>query len=81
MYVYIIGNSKQIYPNTTYGGVWGVIDYILLRRESDLQPKDFTKQKSSQSAADELKKFKELLDMGIITQEEFEAKKKQLLNL
>lgn len=33
------------------------------------------------SVADELKKFKELLDMGIITQEEFEAKKKQLLGL
>ena len=29
----------------------------------------------------ELKKFKELLDMGIITQEEFDAKKKQLLGL
>ncbi len=33
------------------------------------------------SNADELKKFKELLDNGIITQEEFDAKKKQLLNL
>ncbi len=31
--------------------------------------------------ADELKKYKELLDSGAITQEEFEAKKKQLLNL
>lgn len=33
------------------------------------------------SAADEMKKFKELLDMGVITQEEFDAKKKQLLGL
>ena len=33
------------------------------------------------SSADELKKFKELLDQGIITQEEFDAKKKQLLDL
>lgn len=33
------------------------------------------------STADELKKFKELLDSGIITQEEFDAKKKQLLGL
>lgn len=33
------------------------------------------------SAADELKKFKDLLDSGAITQEEFDAKKKQLLNL
>lgn len=33
------------------------------------------------STADEIKKFKELLDMGIITQEEFDKKKKELLNL
>ena len=33
------------------------------------------------SAADELKKYKELLDMGVITQEEFDAKKKQVLGL
>ena len=32
------------------------------------------------SIADELKKFKELLDMGIITQEEFDAQKSQLLS-
>ncbi len=31
------------------------------------------------SPAEELKKFKELLDMGVITQEEFDAKKKELL--
>ena len=31
--------------------------------------------------AQELKKYKELLDKDIITQEEFEAKKKELLNL
>ena len=33
------------------------------------------------SAADEIRKLKELQDMGIITQEEFDAKKKQLLGL
>ena len=33
------------------------------------------------SAADEIAKFKRLLDDGVITQEEFEAKKKQLLGL
>ena len=33
------------------------------------------------SAMDEFKKLKELLDAGIITQEEFDAKKKQLLGL
>lgn len=33
------------------------------------------------SPAEELKKFKELLDMGAISQEEFNAKKEQLLKL
>ena len=33
------------------------------------------------SVADELLKFKQLLDMGALTQEEFDAKKKELLNL
>ncbi|WP_419029177.1 SHOCT domain-containing protein, partial [Eisenbergiella tayi] len=33
------------------------------------------------SNADELRKFKELLDDGIITEEEFRVKKKQLLGL
>ena len=33
------------------------------------------------SDADELKKYKDLLDNGVITQEEFDAKKKQLLGL
>ena len=35
----------------------------------------------SKSEAEELKKFKELLDSGIITKEEFDSKKKQLLGL
>ena len=36
---------------------------------------------NNNSNADELKKYKDLLDAGIITQEEFDAKKKQLLGL
>ena len=39
------------------------------------------RQEIPQSNADELKKFKDLLDAGVITQEEFDAKKKQLLGL
>ena len=42
---------------------------------------NFVNQKNTLSSAEELKKYKELLDMGAITQEEFEAKKEQLLNL
>ena len=36
---------------------------------------------SISEAADDLLKLKELLDAGILTQEEFDAKKKQLLGL
>lgn len=36
---------------------------------------------AASTPADEIKKYKELLDMGVISQEEFDAKKKQLLGL
>ncbi len=36
---------------------------------------------SNASAADEILKFKQLMDAGVITSEEFESKKKQLLGL
>ena len=36
---------------------------------------------SQVTGADEIKKYKELLDCGAITQEEFDAKKKQILGL
>lgn len=50
------------------------------------EQKNPTKEKTIESkatlgVADEIKKYKELLDSGAITQEEFEQKKKQLLNL
>ena len=37
-------------------------------------------QTSNISGADEIMKYKKLLDDGIITQEEFDAKKTQILN-
>lgn len=43
--------------------------------------KDVSQPVFQTSSADELKKYKELLDSGVITQEEFDAKKKQLLGL
>lgn len=46
-----------------------------------MQAQKNTPQQTTVSAADELKKFKELLDMGAITQEEFDVKKKELLGL
>lgn len=46
-----------------------------------LQNKDNQPETSSTSDADEILKFKELLDAGVITEEEFEAKKKQILGI
>lgn len=43
--------------------------------------KDSTKVESNISVADEILKFKNLLDNGIISEEEFKAKKEELLNL
>jgi hypothetical protein len=59
-------------------GMAGEFDYILNEnmknaiRENSMQPV---------SDADELAKFKKLLDDGVITQEEFNTKKKQLLGV
>ena len=44
-------------------------------------PTENIKESSTGSDADEILKFKNLLDQGIINEEEFEAKKKQLLGL
>jgi len=55
--------------------LYKVISNLLIERQGQ------GKQVSSQSYADELKKYKELLDMGVISQEEFDAKKRQLLGL
>ena len=45
------------------------------------QNKDEENDKENRSPADEIRKYKELFDEGIITAEEFEKKKKELLVL
>lgn len=45
------------------------------------QLRDSSSRGAAPSAADEIRKFKVLLDDGVITQAEFEQKKKQLLGL
>lgn len=69
-----IDNRNEIYEE---------INKLLIERQhnSYTMKAPTINQESHQSNADELKKYKELLDSGIITQEEFDAKKKQLLGL
>ena len=60
----------------------GSVDLQTLNKSDyELEMKKANTVSSTTSSADELKKFKELLDDGVITQEEFDAKKKQLLGL
>ncbi len=70
----------------------GIIRFFLLSNQSNVlnaisnlliarQSNKVTEIKPTESSADELKKYKELLDNGTITEEEFNAKKKQLLGL
>ena len=63
--------------------VFKAISNLLINRQDNQvkQPEKAIIQEMPQSNADELKKYKELLDSGVITQEEFDAKKKQLLDL
>ncbi|MBE6806625.1 MAG: SHOCT domain-containing protein [Ruminococcaceae bacterium] len=64
--------------------IYSVINKLLIERQQNKQKEVYvpvTQPSSQTSAADELKKYKDLLDAGIITQEEFDAKKKQLLGL
>ena len=53
---------------------WDELKEKKMKQETHQSTQDF-------SVADELKKFKELLDNGVISQEEFDAKKKQLLGI
>lgn len=57
------------------------ISRFLSQHISDSRKKSNSNILMQTSNADELKKFKELLVSGVISQEEFDAKKKQLLGL
>lgn len=60
--------------------IHSVISKLLMERQQ-AEKINSTQNNEKSSNADELKKYKDLLDSGIITQEEFEQKKKQLLEL
>lgn len=69
----LIKNRNEIYQ---------VVSKLLVERQNRKYAIDTpTIVEKHSDNADELKKFKELLDIGVITQVEFDAKKKQLLGL
>lgn len=67
----LISNRDNIYKS--------ISNLLIQRQEVKQEQKEVIN--VSNSNADELKKYKELLDSGVITQEEFNAKKRQLLGL
>lgn len=67
---YLMTNSIEIHH---------IISDLVVNRQD--KPKEVVQQVINQTSAKELKDYKELLDSGVISQEEFDAKKKQLLGL
>ena len=61
--------------------IYDIMNNLLIERQQKEPVSPIIKQEIPQSQAEELKKYKELLDMGVLSQEEFDAKKKQLLGL
>lgn len=51
------------------------------KRAASAARQEAAPQSNATAGAEELKRYKELLDSGVITQEEFDAKKKQILGL
>lgn len=60
--------------------VMKVLDKIIQNNYPEVDEQPTNIQAPPLSAADEIRKFKELMDEGIITKEEFEIKKKELLS-
>ena len=74
-----VGSSTYNMYRRQADSLLSLFDYMCNQANIEKMNND-TKQ-SNISSADELMKFKELLDKGVINQDEFEAKKKQLLGL
>ncbi len=68
------GNNVGFYHCQNVDDVYDVVSELLIKISSKSSSDEI-------SNAEEIKKYKELLDCGAITKEEFEKKKKQLLGL
>lgn len=68
----VIKNADEIYK---------VMNNLLIERQQEKVNATVAAVAPKSDETDQLKKYKDLLDSGVITQEEFDAKKKQLLGL
>lgn len=75
----------KFYGIKNWDEMYSAINKMLIERQNNRNyspsPAPVSTPTKGTNSSDDLIKLKELLDMGIITQEEFEAKKKQLLDL
>lgn len=64
-----------------YKKAYDIVEQIVKKFTDIKNLRDVSHQRTEMSPADEILKYKNLLDAGAITQEEYDAKKKQLLGL
>lgn len=69
---YVVKNREEVHR---------VVNNLVIERQQKKNNAQKVEQVVQNDETDRLKKYKELLDSGIITQEEFDVKKKELLNL
>lgn len=74
---YASGNKVQM-KWINYGDVSALVDFV---KEKMNEKNSKTKSITEPTVVDQVKEMKELLDLGIITLDEFETKKKELLGL
>ena len=75
-----IGNVSNFHCIENREEVMKAISYLLANpQQSSVQPTQSASANGSE--AEQLKRLKDLLDSGVLTQEEFDAKKKQILGL
>ncbi|MFI3325244.1 MAG: SHOCT domain-containing protein [Clostridia bacterium] len=77
-----IGNVSNFHCIENCDEVKKAISYLLANPQQNVvQPKTATASLAAVGDAEQLKRLKELLDSGVLTQEEFNTKKKQILGL
>ncbi|MBR5022074.1 MAG: superinfection immunity protein [Oscillospiraceae bacterium] len=83
---YLVANKKghpqetAIFILNLFAG-WTIIAWIIALVWAFTQPKITNSQQALIGNADELLKYKQLLDNDVISQEEFDTKKKQILDM
>lgn len=75
-----VGTVKTVLENGVTRSVLGVFGKKIGKPQSAAAVPKATDTPTSDSPAEKLKKLKELLDAGIITQDEFDAKKQEILS-